>query len=146
MSLGANIDPIPNLKLAIDALAKHSVVIAQSSFWTNPPLGIDGPDFVNCALHVQSNLTMHDFKRDILRKIERDLGRKRSQDKFAPRPIDIDILIFNQIEVDVDIWRYAYLAIPLAEIHPLYIDSRNNHKLTDTANFLKIDSEIYSVK
>ena len=126
-------------------LSEKSQLISTSSLWANPPIGMDGPDFVNCAAHVQSNLNMHDFKRNVLRKIERDLGRKRSTKKFVSRPIDMDILIFNQIEVEIDIWRYAHLAIPLAEIHPKYKNSTSSKSIREAAKIQKRESDIFIV-
>ena len=145
LSLGANIDPVNNINRAIKALSKHGRLISKSSLWANPPVGIKGPDFVNCAVFVQNDLGMHNFKRSVLRKIESDLGRVRSTEKFVSRSIDIDILIFNRIEIEIDIWRYAYLAVPLAEIYPSYKHSSNHVSLHNVASSLQSESEIYVI-
>lgn len=146
LSLGANIDPVKNLEKAINALSEITTCIAISSYWTGPPIGIDGPDFVNGAIHLQSPLSMHHFKRDVISRIESELGRIRVEEKFAPRSIDLDILIFNSIEVEIDIWRYAYLAAPLAEIHPDYENPRTGEIISDVSRQLRSQSEIYILK
>lgn len=143
LSLGANIDPINNLQMAIEELSTHSKLVSVSSLWSGPPIGIDGPDFVNGAVHIQTGLSLHSFKRDVLRKIEREMGRERSANKYAPRPIDIDILLYNKLEIDIDLWRYAYLAVPLAEIHPNYPNPRSGELLSEKASLLLKESGLF---
>lgn len=143
LSLGANIDPINNLEKAIEELSKNAKLVSVSSFWSGPPIGIDGPDFVNGAVHVQTGLSLHSFKRDVLRKIEGKMGRERSANKYAPRPIDIDILLYNKLEIDIDLWRYAYLAVPMAEIHPNYSNPRGGELLSEKARLLHKESGLF---
>ena len=145
LSLGANIDPLENLTNALDILADHVELIAVSSIWSGPPIGVDGPDFYNAAAHIRTPLSQHALKRDVLHKIERASGRKRSADKFAPRQLDLDIIIFNALEVEIDIWRYAYLAVPLAEIHPDYRNPRTGESLHDFAQKISRDTSMFIV-
>ena len=145
LSLGANIDPKINLPAAINLLSEKVELVSASSIWSSPPVGFDGPNFFNAAVHIQSLFSMAALKRDVLLKIEKELGRQRKKNKFAPRPIDLDIIIFNDLEVEIDIWRYAYLAVPLAEIHPQYRNPRTGEKIIEFAESVKKETSILKV-
>jgi 2-amino-4-hydroxy-6-hydroxymethyldihydropteridine diphosphokinase len=120
IGLGSNIEPEKYLPLAIRKLSERIQVEAVSSAWKAPAVGKPAPDFLNAAAKVLTELSADELKTNVLRKIEAELGRVRGQDKFAPRTIDLDILVFDDAQVDEDLWRYAHLAVPLAEIYPDY--------------------------
>ena len=46
------------------------------------------------------------------------MGRVHTTDKNAPRPIDLDIILFDGLILDPTIWLFAHRAVPIAEIHP----------------------------
>ena len=125
LELGSNINPEHNLPVAIDILRQLVRVEKISSVWETPAIGSAGPNFLNLALQIRSNLSPDVLKQLILRKIEAYLGRKRTADKNAPRTIDIDIVIVDGKVVDDHLWHYAHLAIPLAELIPDLIWSEN---------------------
>ena len=133
--LGSNINKEHNIPAAIEALQASRLVevCAVSSVLETPAVGADGQvsaqeSFHNVAVYVRTALAPHEL-RTLLRTIEGDLGRVRSADKFAPRPIDIDISLYDKIVMnqdgvvlpDPDIPRFAHVAIPLAEIAPGWI-------------------------
>jgi 2-amino-4-hydroxy-6-hydroxymethyldihydropteridine diphosphokinase len=86
------------------------------------------PSFLNAAVAVTTALPPHILKHDVLRPIETRLGRKRTGDPNAPRRIDIDIAMVEDLVVrdsagglevpDPDIGRYAHLAFPLRDLAP----------------------------
>lgn len=141
IGLGSNIEPEKNLPLAIRKLSERTEVASVSSAWRAPAVGKTAPDFLNAAAKIQTKLSADDLKSNILRKIEAELGRVRGPDKFAPRTIDLDILIFDDAQVDEDLWRYAHLAIPLAEIYPEY-KKASGASLREVAMRLEAESEI----
>jgi 2-amino-4-hydroxy-6-hydroxymethyldihydropteridine diphosphokinase len=99
--------------------------------------GTAGPNFLNAAVGFQTLLTDEQFKNEILRKIESHLGRIRTQDKNAPRTIDMDIVIFNGKVVDLKIWSRIYLAFPLSELLPDLTNPESGQTLLQTALELK---------
>jgi 2-amino-4-hydroxy-6-hydroxymethyldihydropteridine diphosphokinase len=127
--LGSNIDRQRNLPAAIERLrADNQIdVVAVSSVYESEAVGGKGPQpiFANAAVEVQTALSAHELRRR-LRQIEADMGRRRSQDKYAPRPIDLDIALFDDLVADVDgsiipdpdIERFPHVTVPLAEIAP----------------------------
>jgi 2-amino-4-hydroxy-6-hydroxymethyldihydropteridine diphosphokinase len=124
--LGSNLQPEKNLARSVDLLRKKVRVVQCSSVWETPSVGSAGPDFLNQALLITTSLEAVELKEKILRPLEAQLGRVRSADKNAPRPIDIDIIIFDDLLLDTNLWRYAHRAVPVAEILPDYRSSRGD--------------------
>jgi len=118
LELGSNIDPEHNLPRAIRIIKQFVRVEKISSVWETPAFGSVGPNFLNLAVQIRSDLPPDALKQLILRKVEAYLGRKRTSDKNAPRTIDIDIVIVNGKVVDDQVWHRAHLAVPLAEVIP----------------------------
>jgi 2-amino-4-hydroxy-6-hydroxymethyldihydropteridine diphosphokinase len=116
--LGSNINPKENIDKAIDCLIKECTLINTSRIWETDAIGSDGPDFLNAAIMIETPLVENDLKNLVLRKIEKDLGRVRTEDKNAPRPIDLDIIIFDEQVVDQDLWQRSFIACPISDLHP----------------------------
>jgi 2-amino-4-hydroxy-6-hydroxymethyldihydropteridine diphosphokinase len=118
LGLGSNINPETNIPRAIELLRQILLLESISRAWFTPPVGTSGPNFVNAALLTYTDLPPENLKNEIIRPIEAQLGRIRSQNKNAPRTIDIDILIWDQQILEPLIWKEAYLAVPVAELLP----------------------------
>jgi len=116
--LGSNIQPENNLAKGVDLLRQKVTVVQHSSAWETPSIGSTGPDFLNMALLITTTLEAGELKEKVLRPLEAQLGRVRSADKNAPRPIDIDIMIFDGQLLDANLFKYAHRAVPVAEILP----------------------------
>lgn len=108
---------------ALLLLKNHLQLKALSTLYRTAPLGKDGqPPFINGVALAETILSPGKLKSEVLRKIERDLGRRRSSDRYAPRPIDLDIILFDDLVdgemglPDPDIYRRPFIAIPLLEI------------------------------
>jgi len=118
LGLGSNIEPVENLSRAIELLTLSVTIEAMSSVWETPAVGSPGPNYLNLAMEVKSALAPDELKENVLRKIESQLGRKRSSDKNAPRTVDIDILIADDQLIEPALYQHAYLTVPLAELIP----------------------------
>lgn len=116
--LGSNIDPVRNIAKAVRTLNKHFPIKAISSAWQSHPEGGSGDDYHNIAISISSDLPLDEIKNIYIHEIEQNLGRVRSEDKNAPRTIDIDIVVVGEDVVDQKIWRYAFIAVPVAQIKP----------------------------
>jgi 2-amino-4-hydroxy-6-hydroxymethyldihydropteridine diphosphokinase len=134
--LGSNIAPERNLPKAIELLALHAQIEDASLVWETPAVGSDGPNFLNAALLVQTDLELRQFKETVIRPVEAYLGRVRSADKYASRPIDIDIVAWDCQVMDPDIWRYAHIAVPVSEVLPCETFSETGEPLAKTAQRL----------
>lgn len=137
IGLGSNIEPVVNLRRAVAALRARGDVLAVSSVWKSPAIGSAGLDFLNAAAKFATSLSAEELKSEVLRPIEKELGRVRGPDRFAPRTIDLDILIFDDEGLDAEIWVYAHLAMPLSEILADYRHAQTGEGLSEVAARLR---------
>lgn len=137
IGLGSNIDPVINFKLAVEKLRNHVQVEAISKIWETPPVGTSGPNFLNAVVRIRTPLEITLLRDRVLRRIESQLGRVRNLDPNSPRPIDLDILIFDKCVLDTEIWSRAHIAVPLAEFVPDLINPETSKTLLETAGHLE---------
>jgi len=112
------------LPLAVAELKKVAAVVKVSNVYRNPAIG-PGPqaDFLNAAVLLRIDHSASELRAQ-LRAIEQRLGRVRTEDKYAPRTIDLDLVIMDDLVEqspplpDPEIGRRAHLAVPLAELDP----------------------------
>jgi 2-amino-4-hydroxy-6-hydroxymethyldihydropteridine diphosphokinase len=108
LSLGSNLgNRIQNIRKALDLLPQAGVEIRRvSSFYKTEPVGVGAQSwFVNCAAEVSTELMPLRLLKT-LKSVERALGRRPGVSK-GPRPIDIDILLYENVVV-----RSSVLTIP----------------------------------
>ncbi len=137
LSLGSNIQPEVNLPRAIELLQTQGEIRKVSGAWESEAVGSDGPNFLNACVLFTTSLSQTEVKEKIIHPIETTLGRKRSADKYAPRPIDIDIILFDEQSYDDKYWKQAFVVVPLAEIHPEYRNPITQEKIAETAAHLR---------
>jgi 2-amino-4-hydroxy-6-hydroxymethyldihydropteridine diphosphokinase len=143
VSLGSNISPVENLRRAVELLRKELDVQKLASTWETTPVGTTGPNFYNTALLATSPLIPDDLKYTILRPIEVRLGRVRTADKYAPRPIDLDLVVYDDQILDTRLWTLDYLAIPIAELVPDLSNPLTSQPLEEFASrFRALDQAI----
>ena len=118
VALGSNIDPEAYIRKACDALQREFGVRATSSLLLTKPLGIlDQPDFLNGVVLLETSLDLDTLK-DRLKALESALGRQVRADKWGPREIDLDVLIWNGEVVNKDYYERDFLRKTVAEILP----------------------------
>jgi 2-amino-4-hydroxy-6-hydroxymethyldihydropteridine diphosphokinase len=141
IALGSNIgNRYDNITSAIKRLASYSDIhlVNYSSIYETDPIGYEDQDlFLNMVIEIQTALSPIDLL-DLCLKIELELGRKR-EIKWGPRTIDLDILTFNQENIESEklivphprMLERAFVIIPLLEI-------------THDSQFLKINQLLES--
>ena len=72
------------------------------------------------AVQVSTPLDPALLKEQVLRPLEARMGRVRTEDKNASRPIDFDIILFDGTLVDATLLQFAFRAMPVSEIFPDY--------------------------
>lgn len=130
LSIGSNIEPETYLPKTIQMLRKYGQVMNISSIWESQAVGSDGPNFLNVCVLFLTDLQPVDLKEQIIRPIESKLGRIRYADKNAPRTIDIDIVLFDNMPLNTEYWSYAFVAVPLAELIPDFAHPVSGEKLS----------------
>ncbi len=124
VGLGSNVAPASNLRAALSALAAEASIEGVSTIFRTPALGPDPrPEFYNGVVEIETELSAEALKRT-LQRIEAKLGRVRTEDKWAPRTIDLDVLLFARgprVDAEMlppsdEIRTRAFVAVPLAEL------------------------------
>ncbi len=103
------------------------------------------PGFLNAAAEIVTRSGPRELKHTILRRIEEELGRVRTQDRNAPRTIDLDIAIFGELVVEEDglvlpdpeILTRAHVAVPLADLAPEWRHPADGRLLREIARGLR---------
>lgn len=150
ISIGSNIDPEKHLPLAIRKLKQLGEILSVSGVYQNPALGrSEQPDFLNAAALLLTHLPALEV-RHALRSIEAQLGRVRTDDKYAARTIDLDLCLYDNLVIqspefvlpDPEIFERAHLAVPLAELDPGYLHPITDETLEQIANRLRPGADL----
>ncbi|WP_271409214.1 2-amino-4-hydroxy-6-hydroxymethyldihydropteridine diphosphokinase [Pseudomonas sp. Q1-7] len=127
IGLGSNLaEPVSQLRGALAALGEipRTHLAAVSSLYASDPLGPpDQPRYVNAAAALDTGLTPLELL-DALQAIELSQGRVRKDERWGPRTLDLDILLFGQRRIDeprLQVPHYhmharAFVLYPLAEL------------------------------
>jgi len=135
--LGSNIEPQKNIPQALELLAHYCGTIKKSRVWETEAVGNSGPNFLNVAVQITTRLDQPEIKTRIITPIENQLKRVRTKDKFAPRTIDLDIIIFNDEIVDQNLWEKAFISLPVSELVPELRHPDSKQTLGEIASQLK---------
>ena len=120
LNLGSNIQPELNIVRAVGLLKKYGEIQKVSTVWESESVGAPGPNYLNLCVLFVSTSTKVELKQQIIHTIETQLGRIRTVDKYIPRTIDIDIILFDGKPTNAKDWESAFVIVPLAEIYPEY--------------------------
>ncbi|EWC40707.1 2-amino-4-hydroxy-6-hydroxymethyldihydropteridine diphosphokinase [Pseudomonas stutzeri] len=153
IGLGSNLaDPQQQLRGALQAMAElpQSRLVAVSSLYASDPLGpADQPRYVNAVAALDTSLAPLTLL-DALQRIELAHGRERKAERWGPRTLDLDILLFGDRLIDeprLQVPHYhlqarAFVLYPLAEIAPpnlLLADGRQLDDLLAACPFLGLE-------
>ena len=125
LSLGSNIEPERNLGAALAELRTRFGGIDVSPAYRFPAVGFDGPDFVNLAAGIDSDLDASALDA-WLHALEDRHGRRRDVPRFSSRTLDVDIVLFDDAIIDgpghLQVPRrelaHAFVLKPLADLAP----------------------------
>jgi len=125
VSLGSNAGREANIRLAVAALREQFGTIELSPVYDSAAVGFDGSDFLNLVAGIDTSLEVEAVS-TIFHAIEDQLGRDRSLPKFASRPIDLDILTYDNLVLEMpgiriprpEILENAFVLKPLQDIAP----------------------------
>ena len=136
LSLGSNLEPEKHLRAALAELRTRFGDIVVSPVYRCTAVGFDGPDFLNLAVAIDTDLSPQALN-DWLHALEDAHGRDRSGPRFGDRTLDIDIVFYDDLVLDGpghlqlprDELRHAFVLQPLAEIAPEFVDPRSGSSL-----------------
>jgi 2-amino-4-hydroxy-6-hydroxymethyldihydropteridine diphosphokinase len=138
VSGGSNLDAERNLVVAARALKARHPGARFSRCYLNQAIGFEGPDFINFVveLPVAGNPAL---LKGELECVETLCGRERGAPKWAPRAMDLDILLFGDLVQDTpglvlprpELLRWAFMLGPLAELAPDVMHPVRAQPITD---------------
>jgi len=126
VGIGSNIEPQKNISKALVLLRDRFPSIEFSSIFESEAIGFKGDNFLNIV--GKFNLNEVESLSELvtsLKEIEIQLGRQRADKKFSARTIDIDVLLYGDMQTDSpvelprgEILENAYVLWPLSELAP----------------------------
>ncbi|MEG0098500.1 MAG: 2-amino-4-hydroxy-6-hydroxymethyldihydropteridine diphosphokinase [Citrobacter sp.] len=129
IAIGSNLaSPLDQVNAAIQALGEipGSRIVALSSFYRTPPLGPqDQPDYLNAAVALETTLEA-EILLNHTQRIELQQGRVRKAERWGPRTLDLDIMLFGNDVINTDrltvphydMKNRGFMLWPLFEIAP----------------------------
>lgn len=125
LSLGSNQESRRHLSAALAELRARFGHLRVSTAYRFPAVGFSGPDFVNLAAVIETELDPQALN-DWLHALEDRHGRRRDVPRFSDRTLDIDIVLYGErvmrgsgnLQLPRDELRHAFVLLPLAEIAP----------------------------
>lgn len=129
IALGSNLaSPLEQVNAAVKALGEipETRLVAVSSFYRTPPLGPqDQPDYLNAAVALETTLAP-EVLLSHTQRIELQQGRVRKAERWGPRTLDLDIMLFGQAIIHTDnltvphydMYNRGFMLWPLYEIAP----------------------------
>jgi 2-amino-4-hydroxy-6-hydroxymethyldihydropteridine diphosphokinase len=144
LSIGSNIDAKTNIKKVKNILDSYFDVTYSSIIQTSAE-GFKGKDFLNLVCFFDTKLNPNELT-DLLKNIEKNMGRTVSQKGMSDRIIDLDLILYGDlilkrdgIEVpSSDITKYKFILDPLVEIAGDYIHPETNKTFIQSLSDLKV--------
>lgn len=123
VSIGSNIERAASIRAGVQALRARYGAVLLSSVYDTEAVGFEGDDFYNLVAGFDTADDVHAVAAH-LRDIEARCGRTRGSARFAPRTLDMDLLLYDDLVLDEselrlprdEILKYAFVLGPLAEI------------------------------
>jgi 2-amino-4-hydroxy-6-hydroxymethyldihydropteridine diphosphokinase len=125
VAAGSNVEPERHLRLAVEELRRAFGDLRISPWYRNQAAGFAGDDFINFVVGFDTALEVHEVIAR-LRAIETTCGRPRDAPKWAPRSMDLDILLYGDLVLEEnglrlprpDLLRRSFMLGPLADLAP----------------------------
>lgn len=145
IGVGANIDPLKNIRSALERLMAVFSARGVSTFYVTEPLaGREQPAYVNGVFQIHARVPPMELRR-VLKRIEKDLGRERGSDAYASRTIDLDIAIYGNTIVHNDTMNIPdphlrdrpFLCLPIYELDATVVLPDTGERIADIAGSLR---------
>lgn len=124
VGIGSNVEPERRVREAMRQLRRRFGGIKLSPIYRNPAIGFKGNDFLNFVASFECRESAAEVHA-ALDEIELRCGRVRGGPRFAPRTLDLDLLLYGDLIEDTpiklprpEILEFAYVLKPLAELAP----------------------------
>ena len=125
VAAGSNVEPAKHMELAVKELARAFPGARFSPWYRNTAVGFSGDDFINLVAGFDTALPLVQVLQQ-LHAIETLCGRPRAAPRWAPRSMDLDVLLYGDLVAEQpgvkvprpDLLKRAYMLGPLAALAP----------------------------
>ncbi len=118
ISLGSNIDPEIHICKAKEQIGLQYRILAESTVVETEPVGFaEQPNFLNGTVLIETGVDFNELDK-WLHRIEDQLGRVRGPNRYGPRTIDLDIVVWNGEIIDEDVQKRDFLKKGVLEVWP----------------------------
>jgi 2-amino-4-hydroxy-6-hydroxymethyldihydropteridine diphosphokinase len=147
IAAGSSIEPEQRMCRAARELRQRFAGIRFSACYRNRAFGFEGPDFINAVAGLESDLEPAELIAQ-LEQVEAVCGRRREDPKWAPRAMDLDLLLYGELIRTTeryrvprpDLLRRIYMLQPLAELAPELIHPESGLSIaTHCAALLRVE-------
>lgn len=137
ISVGSNVDKEKHTKAGLQGMYQAFGKLTLSSVFESESVGFEGDNFYNLVIKANTTLSIEEVC-SVLKQIEQDNKRQRGEQKFAPRTLDLDLLLYGQLVTTQpitlprpEVLYNAFVLKPMAEIaadviHPVVQESYAN--------------------
>ncbi|HXH64591.1 MAG TPA: 2-amino-4-hydroxy-6-hydroxymethyldihydropteridine diphosphokinase [Mariprofundaceae bacterium] len=115
IGMGSNIEPERHLTAAAREIREAYPAARFSSVYRSPAVGMEGDDFLNACCLIDTDRQRAELDA-WLKRLEDRHGRDRTAGSWRPRTLDLDLIFFGMDCLDPDLYRYAHVHVPAAEL------------------------------
>lgn len=116
IGVGSNIQPEENIREALRILEEEQTLLSVSAMVQTEPIGVkEQPSFINGAVKISTSMNQEELS-TYLKNVEDRLKRDRTQPRFGPRTIDLDVVVWNGKVVDRDYYTREFLKNAVDEV------------------------------
>ena len=152
ISVGSNIDRDKHTRAGLQQLAQHFDELRLSTVYESEAVGFQGSHFYNLVVAATTDMTVEQVF-SVLKGIERDNGRVHGGKKFAPRTLDLDLLLYDDVIATEgvvlpreEICHNAFVLKPLAELAPDLIHPVTGVSLAQMWESLDVDQKLWAIE
>lgn len=125
VAAGSNIEPLKNLSVATAELARQFPDLESSPWYRNRAVGFEGDDFINLVVTFTTELPVGEVA-ECLAAVETLCGRPSGAARWAPRSMDLDMLLYGDLVSDgpprrlprPELLKRPFMLRPLADLAP----------------------------
>ena len=134
VGVGSNIEREKNIRSGLAALARRYGALTLSPVYQARAIGFTGDDFFNLVAAFDTGKTVTELENDLC-QIEFEHGRRRGEDRFSARTLDLDLLLYGDLVSEqhrvprADITKYAFVLKPLFDLAPDLVHPQTGRRI-----------------
>ena len=150
--IGSNIDKERTIARSLNMMREVFGEVKLSPTFESEAVGFEGDNFFNLVAEVNTEQSLEEVIKSC-KRIEDDCGRDRSGPKFSSRTIDIDVLLYGDMECDSpielprgEILENAYVIWPMALLAPEVVHPSENQTMGELWNNFSHNQNLWQVE